>query len=107
MKLILENIHGNSTVSELGDWLWGKQITIVPNTHGDARDHFSELYCFFCESLGPSVDIQTLKTLRLRPHTSWTYQIESRYSQHRFFVKDHENLDWFLIKYSDKLTRWA
>ena len=107
MKLILEHIHGNSTVSELGGWVCGKQITITHSSHWNARDHFSELYSFFCESLGPSVDVQTLKTLRPCPHTSWTYQIDSRYSQHRFFVREQKNLDWFLLKYSDKLTCWA
>ena len=104
MRLHVENIHGNSKVADLGGWLWGRQIIISPKSYREGREHFSELYNFFTQTLGPSIDIQTLETLYPQPRLSWTYQIESKFGNHRFFVKESKDLDWFLLKYSDKLT---
>jgi len=108
MKLVLEEIHGNSKVSDMGGWiLQGRQITVSPKLYGESRDHFSELFNFFTETLGHSVDIHTLETLNPRPATIWTYQIESKYGNHRFFIKNRADLDWFLLKYSHTLDRWS
>lgn len=100
MRLIVENIHGNSKVSELGGWLWGRQIMIVPRSHREGQEYFTELYNFFTHSLGPSVDVQTLNTLYPQPQAKWCYQLEPKYSNHRFFVKDAKDLSWFHLKYS-------
>jgi hypothetical protein len=108
MRLILEGIHGNSKVADLGGWyMGGKQIVICPVSHREGREHFSELYNFFTQALGPSIDIQTLETLTLRPPVTWCYQVDNKGAQHRFFVKNQKDLDWFLLKYSNKLTRWS
>lgn len=108
MRLVLEDIHGNSKVAYLGGWLiQGKQITISPRSYSEGRETFTELYDFFTQALGPSVDIHTLDTLKPCIITSWTYQLDSKYGSHRFFIKDQENLTLFLLKYSNQLTGWA
>ena len=108
MKLVLEDIHGNSKVSYLGGWsLLGKRITISSRSYNASREDFAELYNFFTQFLGHSVDIQTLDTLKPRPPVTWTYQIESKYGDHHFFVKDQKDLTLFLLKYSEHLTGWS
>jgi hypothetical protein len=104
---MLEDIHGNSKPAKLGGWLWGKRITISPNSYDEGRKNFTELHDFFTQSFGPGIDIQTLETLNPRPLCNWIYQIESKYGNHRFFVKERKDLDWFLLKYNDKLNNWS
>jgi hypothetical protein len=108
MRLVLEDIHGNSKVSYLGGWtLQGKQITISPKSYTEGRESFTELYDFFTQKLGPSVDIHTLETLKPRILTAWTYQLDSKYDSHRFFVKDQKDLVLFLLTYGEHLTSWS
>lgn len=108
MELVLEDIHGNSKVSSLGGWsLQGKQITVLARSYSASREGFTELYNFFSQALGHSVDVHTLETLKLRLPVAWTYQIDSKYSNHRFFVKDKTDLTLFLLKYGERLTSWT
>jgi hypothetical protein len=105
MRLVLESVHGNSKVASLNEgYIWGKQITISPRNYKEGREHFTELFNFFTTTLGGSFDIQTTETIYPHPRAKWTYQIEPKYGNHKFFVKDKKDLDWFLLKYSHFLT---
>lgn len=109
MRLILECIHGNSKVFDSnGKWYWrGRQITILPKSHSESVEQFSELYNFFTQSLGPSFDTHTIEVLHPVPTVRWTYQLDPNGYQHRFFIKHAEDLDWFQLKYSHCLTKWS
>jgi len=105
VKLILEDVHGNLKAAD--SYLFGKRITVVTGSWYDNRVSFTELHSFFTQALGPTLDIDTEQVLYPRPKQIWTYQLDHKHGQHRFFVKDRKCLDWFLLKYSDVLTRWS
>jgi hypothetical protein len=100
MKLVVEHIHGNSKASGK----YRKQITIASSGWSDNKKFFAELYGFFITTYGHSVDIDTQDLLNLKQ--SWSYQLETKYYQHRFFISSREQELFFLLKYGDKLTSW-
>jgi hypothetical protein len=101
MKLVVEHIHGNSKASGK----YSKQITIAALGWNNNKKFFAELYDFFTTTYGQSVDIDTQDLLNLKQ--SWSYQLEAKYCQHRFFISSREQESFFLLKYGDKLTSWS
>jgi hypothetical protein len=101
MKLVVEHIHGNSKASGK----YRKQITIASSGWSDNKKFFAELYGFFTTTYGHSVDIDTQDLLNLAQ--SWSYQLEAKNYQHRFFISNREQESFFLLKYGDKLTSWS
>lgn len=105
MQLILDDIRANSKAWDA--YYSGKRITIVTGSWFQNRESFTELHNFFTQSLGPTLDLDAEQLMYPKIKQVWTYQIDNKHGQHRFFVKSKEHLDWFLLKYSDTLTRWA
>lgn len=101
MKLVVEDIHGNSKASGK----YKKQITFGSTGWRDNKKFFAELYGFFSSTYGQSVDIDTQDLLNLKQ--SWSYQLDAKRYQHRFFISNSEQMSFFLLKYSDRLTSWS
>lgn len=101
MTLVIEDIHGNSKAFRK----YKKQISIASTRWSDNKKFFAELYSFFSNTYGQSVDIDTQDLLNLKQ--SWSYQLGPKYNQHRFFISNTEQVSFFMLKYSDKLTSWS
>jgi hypothetical protein len=105
MKFVIEHINGNHKASRR----FRRQLTLTANSYNQGREDFTELFNFLTSSFGPSLDINTLDTLKTSDFTKavqWSWVIEPRYDQHRFFFRDDKQLAFIKLKYGQCETHW-